>query len=372
MSSLNFSDESILTEIVNSLSPSENQYNLAISKYEAVAKYLAEDSGVLGDVNPKLYPQGSFAIGTPNQPTTQTEFDFDFVCEADLNPFDLLSLIKNRLEENGLYDGDVELKNRCVRLYYKNDFYLDILPAQPDSQSSSGNLLIPDRKSRRLVSSNPKEYVRWFTESCHKQATNERPTKVFAEFAPQFLTAKQKSILQRSTQLIKRHRDIFFKDSYDLAPASIILTTLAGTLYQNQQSTLEALSYILEEVQKMITTSPKLLRVENPSNSDEILTEKWAENPKSYGAFKEWVDSFSLDLDFLATTQGIHKKNSLLCEMFGEELAKKALRKCLIKVSSARQNKTLGIKSTGVLTANATASATRVPTNTFFGGEEEE
>lgn len=372
MSRTNISDESIVLLIIDLLSPTESLYDSATSKYESVSKWLVTDEGLLGKANPKLYAQGSFAIGTPNRPTKQNEFDFDFVCEADLHPFELLILIKERLEQNELYKGKVELKNRCVRLYYKNDFYLDILPAQPDYKSSLGCVLIPDRKLKALISTNPKGYAHWFARACRHQVFNERLAKSFVEPAPQFLRAEQKFVLQRVTQLTKRHRDIFFKSNSDMAPVSIILTTLAGTHFYNRSNTLEALAQIWGDIQRITMASPEPIKVENPSNPGEILTEKWLENPERYKAFQDWVSSFASDLNLLNTTQGIHNKARLLRQMFGEDLVEKALNIRLNEVTNARSENDLKIHSSGILAINAATSTARVPTNTFFGSEEEE
>lgn len=371
MSTQVFSEESLIIAIVESLSPTKAQYDLATSRYKTVAQWLADDEGKLGKAHPKLYSQGSFAIGTPNRPVAGNEFDFDFVCEAELHPFELLLLIKARLQQNGIYDAKVEMMNRCIRITYKNDFHIDILPAQPDYTSSLGCVLIPDRKLQRLISTNPKAYAHWFQGQC-RGSMRKAFVEAHIEPAPHYVPAERKFVLQNSVQLMKRNRDLYFAKDPDSAPVSIILTTLAGALYESGNRTLPTLAQIVDEIKTQTQHSSQPFQIENPGNPGEILTEKWREDRSRYDAFVDWTNHFSDQIHQLTSIHGIHKKTELLQKMFGESVVNNAVEMNTRAIDEARKNNALNVRSSGVLTASSVGAVSRVAGNTFFGSEEEE
>ena len=69
---------------------------------------------------------------------------------------------------------------------------------------------------------------------------------VEVEPLPTPVPATEKAALTKAVQLLKRWRDVRFKEDMDLAPSSIILTTLGGEQYTGQQICSDALTNILE------------------------------------------------------------------------------------------------------------------------------
>jgi len=51
--------------------------------------------------------------------------------------------------------GMVKLKKRCVRIVYKDEFYLDILPACRDHGNGGTCIQVPDRELGNWTPSNP-------------------------------------------------------------------------------------------------------------------------------------------------------------------------------------------------------------------------
>ena len=64
--------------------------------------------------------------------------------------------------DHGVYGGMVTKKNRCVRIEYKDEFWLDILPACRDDHNGGTCIQVPDRDRRRWNPSNPVAYADWF------------------------------------------------------------------------------------------------------------------------------------------------------------------------------------------------------------------
>lgn len=174
------------------------------------------------------------ALGTTVKPV-EGPHDLDFVLElstshTDVDPMALIDCLFRFLKSNGVYAGMTELKNRCVRLVYADDFFMDILPACRDEQSGGTCLNVPDRKAEGWKPSNPQGYIQWF----RGRTTIVRRRRILADAAPipPLQATEDKSPLQLVVQLIKRWRDLHYLGDCDVAPISIVLTTLAARNYR--------------------------------------------------------------------------------------------------------------------------------------------
>src|SRR5690554_7797512 len=94
---------------------------------------------------PKVYPQGSFELGTVIKPMTDgDEYDIDIVCALDHTPsvwaqrdlkYHVGKEIKDYAKAQSFNERPVEGK-RCWTLNYANQarFHLDVLPAKPEAK----------------------------------------------------------------------------------------------------------------------------------------------------------------------------------------------------------------------------------------------
>ena len=354
MSKINIINTAFI-KICDKLNLSETLHKKLRDHYKAISEYL-NSCNELEDL--KIYPQGSFAIGTTIKPFTREEYDLDFVCEKDICPFQLFNLIKEALKDNGRYKDIIEEKKRCVCINYAGDFHLDILPARPNKDSlSKTGILIPDRKLQNLIPSDPKKYVDWF-----QQKTNlppEADKKI--ETLPQHQNTIQKSRLQLIIQLMKRHRDIFFKSQSDQSPASIILTTLCGEYYTaNKENILNSMIHITN-----VIINEKIMKVYNPVNSEELLSEKWEEKPKLYDKFIEWIKSVNIDLNNLKKEENLKE---IFFKMFGETIAKPIINELKERENIHQNRSKLSVSSSGILSVS---NKNNIPHNTFYGQTEE-
>lgn len=347
----------ILIKICEKLNLPESLYEKLEQRYKSISEFLMSRSEFS---NVKIYPQGSVAIGTTVKPIGQNEYDLDFVYEKeDIDSselFNLFNSIKNLLKSNGNYSNLVEEKKRCVRLNYKEEFHIDILPACIDTQSlSSTGILIPDKELKKPLPSDPKGYANWFLE---KSRSTYKVDGI--EVLPQYQKAIQKSYLQLTVQLMKRHRDIFFKNQPKNSPPSIIITTLCGEYYKDQGSILDNMIYIVGVIGKASN-----IEVRNPVNPKELLSEKWKENPDLHKIFMSWIDSLLSDLQSLKNKENLDEK---LKNMFGEKIMIPILDELEDRESIHihKKRKTLSVSSAGVLSASPLGN-TPVVKHTFFG-----
>src|SRR5258708_26986162 len=93
--------DTLLNLICEKLQLSETQHELAQGHYQAVNEWLFAD-GPLAHLEPNIYPQGSFRLGTTVKPIGYGEYDLDFVCELKDNPvqhqpIQILKIFETRL-----------------------------------------------------------------------------------------------------------------------------------------------------------------------------------------------------------------------------------------------------------------------------------
>jgi hypothetical protein len=345
----------------------------AEKRYVAVGNWLCAPESELRQFLPDIYPQGSFRIGTTVRPRDRDEFDLDLVCEMDIDyratsPEAVLNAVEKRLRENGTYARMIERKKRCVRLMYAKQFHLDILPAMLEMPEDGTRVQVPDRELRCWKPSNPKGYAEWFET---RSGEYRRMLEKQQEPLPEHEKANDKTPLQKAVQLLKRARDIAFECDPDNAPRSIVLTTLAGRSYAGEPTTVGTFHVIAQRILNEAANANGRLRVHNPANEEELLSEKWEESPESYERFLRWMNRLAGRWSDLLTAEGIPAIRGIMAELFGEGLATSALEAHAERVQSARIGGSLSVRrKTGVLTSVAAGTGVApVRSNTFYGEE---
>jgi hypothetical protein len=357
----------------------DTQFADAERKYMAVSAWLNADNSPLQDYEPDIFPQGSLRLDTTVKPLSHTEFDLDLVCLLNLRdttPLQLYNMLLDRMESNGRYTDILEPMDRCIRLNYAGDFHLDIVPAIPDPDCPPGQtcIVIPDKTMKEWRSSNPKGYSTWFDQQALKQKRSK--TAAFYERkdieplrAP--VPAYHKRPLKLAVQLMKRWRDVYFRDDPDrLAPSSIVLTTLAAHLYDGADHPTDAVGTILNDINTLARSGP--IRLKNPSNPDEWITDRWAQRPDMYRAFLTAIEDFRVRWNELVERGRYPDFVGELKALFEEVPVTRAVKKFAESRLEGRRNGSLLMeRATGVIMTKGatTARAVRVKDHTFFGEE---
>lgn len=209
---------------------------------------------------------------------------------------------------------------RCWTVTYTNEFHMDILPAIPDYEKLNDSILITDKKLRNWQHSNPKGYARWFVERMRhifekRRIAMAETVKANVEDIPDY---KVRTPLQRSVQLLKRHRDIYFEGN-DHRPISIIITTLAGHAYHNEADLFDTLINIISgmaDVHKLKDSAGKFY-IPNPTNADENFADKWNEHERLPRAFLSWLRQLKADLEEAIEHVEPHEIEKRLGPVFG-------------------------------------------------------
>jgi len=358
--------------------------------YDTVSGIIENDETFFGKLDPIIYVYGSKAIGTTTKPYGKEEFDLDFIVQVnyDWNKISIdnfLSKLFNLLNSNGNYKGKVELKRFCVRINYAGDFHMDIMPGC-EIPLKKEKLKVADTKLKLWAIRNPKGYTRWFIAKFIVDSGSIKLNDYYKHFHDLKLKSEVEEMpenpeynavqpLQRSVQLMKRYRDVYFESNSDLATSSIIITTIAGMFYNNETSIVETIDGILERLVNMINLygMDRPIEIINPAdaneneNERERFSDKWKEGEKGrrrYKAFVEFSIHFAQNWELLRTTTT--KPHELLAKMFGSEVTEKSFENQIRIAGSWRNDNSLFVKTSGIMTISNKATK-QIPKTTIHG-----
>lgn len=367
--------DDLLERVCEKLQITKTQKQRAETSYDALTDYLSGESSPLYDYDIDIYSQGSLRLGTTVKPRGREEYDLDLVCEVDmdareLQPTMLLRDVAAHLQNNQRYADIMEVYDRCVRLNYKGDFHMDILPCIPDPAKGGNSVLVPDRSIQNWTPSNPKDYAAWFDGKAKTRLVLERLAK--QEPLPEEERVDVKPPLKLMVQLVKRYRDECFKNNPDDAPISIVLTTLAGTLYKYSESVSATLTDYLYQLEVLTYPGSLPLTVENPTNQlpdGEDFSERWKEEPRLYEVFGKWVRDFKSDWDELRGLNSLPLTVEKLSGMFGEKPVMLAYKSQLEYINEVHERENLQIQSVGKasLAIDTTGKSAPVRKHQFYG-----
>jgi hypothetical protein len=285
-------------------------------------------------MNPDVYVQGSFRLGTPIRPVNDDEhYDIDLVCElsvgkTDLTQRDLKELLGHEIKLYAKANGmqDAAEGRRCWTLDYAEgaQFHLDALPALPDGArrqrqlveakvdsawaESAIDITDKDHPNFRVTHaqwphSNPRGYMKWFRSRMTANFRQIREAmaleaKASVEDIPSY---RVKTPLQQVVQVLKRHRDIMFLNDPENKPISVILTTLAGLSYQGERTVAEAVAGILQRMDSHIKKDASgFSYIANPTDPLENFADRWRQHPERKAGFDRWLAKAREDFAGLA------------------------------------------------------------------------
>lgn len=325
---INTKNNYILNNILEKIELPDSAYEKAEKRYQDLGDWLHRPESICVNLDPHVFSQGSFRLGTAIKPNSEEQYDLDMGCNLRRG---LDKISNTQLQLKHLVGYELKLyrkargikeelteKKRCWRLEYADglSFHLDIVPCIPESddrrsilkkrmvENSQFDDSLAQQVSQLAVSitdntdpgytvvndnwriSNPEGYARWF-ETRMKTAhliINEREMR-FKASIDTLPSYQWKTPLQQVIQLLKRHRDTMFKDNEDSKPISVIITTLAAKSYKGESDLISALNTVLAEMDSHINAQIPL--VPNPVNPVEDFADKWYDQKSSQYRLKE-------------------------------------------------------------------------------------
>jgi len=351
-------------------------YEKADSRYKAVAKYIGEHA----DLRMNMYAQGSFAFGTVVRPLKDgkdADYDLDFICEVDkergdITATELRTIIEKALAEGKLYDGKVEYSDECITIHYAEEngvgFSIDIVPAARESKENKDRLkkkaerpdlidtsiAIPMGKKPmyKWHTNNPKGFQAWFDEinspflelarSGHRRALMESTD--FYNTVEEIPAGMDRSAIQRVIQILKRDRDLFYKNFSDLKPISAIINVLVADVATGCDVDIgifELLDLVLEELaesarclkdkqngeilleSRIVGKRNKGWYIANPANPEDNLASAWNEDSRIPDKFFLWVEAARKDL-IKSMEQSDEEFRAIFESAFGQDVVQKS------------------------------------------------
>jgi len=368
---------SILEKVAEALDIPEALHEKAISKYEEVGQWLEAPDSPLLVYEPEVFPQGSFVLGTVTPPLSEKEeFDIDSVGrllieKTNVSQAELKAMVGDRLKERRDFREILEESRRCWTLHFGEGFHLDVLPAIPDLEGRPESILITDRKLRLWQHSNPRGYASWFRDRTQPLFHERRRAlaaslRLSVEEVPAW---KVKTPLQRAIQILKRHRDIYFKNDADDKPVSIIITTLAGKAYRGEPDLWRTLTSGLRDMPDFIEVRNGVYWVPNPVNDKENFADKWAEHPERREKFMAWLAQAEEDFAEPIGKHGLKDVADVLSRSLGRSPVEKAFASVGSDLRQEREAGNLRMAAgTGILGSTGTSV---VRNHTFYGETDE-
>lgn len=370
--------DAMYRKIAAEIEISETQAEKAKESYEAVGNYLNNN---IKQYDVRIFPQGSFMLGTVIKPISdKDEYDIDLVATID-NKFtsakDLKNIVGDVLKTSDRYSEKVEEGKRCWTIQYSEsaNYHMDILPTmKSDTYFQNKKLIMTHKEDENsdyeFRQTNPEAYYDWFVkrmEEEKKKLTEEYAIRNKIEIVevPEY---KIKTTLQIAIEILKRYRDIKFKDTPDIKPISIILTTLMARIYTGKENVYELIEKFSKEYVLYLEKDENgNVLIQNPVNENENFADKWPSNPERKEAFFKFMDDLKYDLvtNKVLLEGNIREQADAYKKLFGENMVNKVYENIAQKTREEREKSNMYLKENGNLTTEKTNITVR--NHNFYG-----
>ena len=345
--------ETILKSVISSLDITPSSFEVAKKRYSDVAKWLETGEYQSGS-STEIYLQGSFKLGTvirPYRRSQDTDYDIDQVCEikgSSTSAKQLKQDVGDRLYQHPDYRSLLDEEGRrCWTLNYSPakevpGFHLDILPSRPQNEISNHiNITHKSGLNYNWRSSNPKDYYRWFKikNGISDELLKEQRNFIFLENKNLYKSIEDvpkqlvRTPLQRSIQLMKRHRDVFF-DRKETKPISIIITTICVHKYIGDGilETIKNFTNYVTSRHSMVLKGVELpfdgvldyqngnWIIKNPADENENFAEKWKDDLEKAESFFSWVYQLNRDIHAFDTSTNTRDLNLVTRSTYDQTL----------------------------------------------------
>lgn len=336
------------TTLSDGLDIPRSYYEEAAARHQSLGAWLGRPGSVFEKLSPRVHPQGSFRYGTVIRPISgEGAYDLDQV--VVLGGLDTKSMSQAELKR--LFGNEIaayakannmlppEAKHRCWRLNYRGEvsFHIDSVPSVPagsETYESLRRVGVSEPWAMRAVAitddrhpdfrteggvwltSNPRGFARWFESraALGRPLPLEKRARAEVEAVPPYAW---RTPLQRSIQILKRHRDVMFAKTPEAAPISMIITNLAAHAYRGEQDLALALTHIVTNMESYVRD--QWPRVPNPTHPAEDYADKWRQRPDLMLEmnFRIWMARVKADVQTLTQADNNGK---LLEARFGYRL----------------------------------------------------
>lgn len=368
----------MLRRIVAEIEISQTEHERAVNSYNAIGTFLDNN---IPKYDIKVIPQGSFRLGTVIKPITdKEEYDIDLVAIVDnkfTNAEDLKNIVGYALKESDRYSEKLEEGKRCWTIEYAEsaNYHMDILPTMRSNTYFRNKELIMTHKedensNYEFRQTNPEAYYDWFVkrmEEEKKKLTEEYAIRNKMEIVevPEY---KIKTTLQIAIELLKRYRDIKFKETPDIKPISIILTTLMARIYTGKENVYELIEKFSKEYILYLEKDENgNVLIKNPVNENENFADKWPNNPERKEAFFRFMNELKEDLvnNRILLEGNMRDQADCYKKLFGDNMVNRVYENMENNTREEREKSNIYLKDNGNLTTEKTNINVR--NHNFYG-----
>lgn len=370
--------DKMLRKIAKEIEISKTEYEKAVKSYNAVGTFIDNN---IPQYDIKIVPQGSFRLGTVTKPITdEDEYDIDLVAIIDhkfLNAKELKNIVGDALKSSDRYSEKLVEGKRCWTIEYSESskYHMDILPTMmSDTYSTNKELTMTHKEDEKsdyeFRQTNPEAYYDWFLERMEEERKRLKEeyavrNKLEIVDVPEY---EIKTTLQVAIQILKRYRDIKFKETPDIKPISIILTTLMAKVYTGKESVYELIEKFSKEYMMHIQKDENgNIIIKNPVNENENFADKWPKYPERREAFFKFMTELEKDLvtNKILLEGNIREQADLYKKLFGENMVNRAYENIANETRSEREQANIYLKENGNITSKKTNINVR--NHNFYG-----
>lgn len=400
----------LLADVTVRIQLSETNHRVAVERFERIVEWVDRPESPLHGYVVSAYAQGSMAIGaTISSKLDSDEFDIDGMLEISLpamtDPGLVLDLLflAIRGERGSRYYDMTERRTRCVTIKYA-DMHIDVTPAVRDPLREARTSWIFHDKPEDPLEPSLRLYANpWGLADRYKEQTplDHRFAEAFAartqmlpgyevlaeaqaEPTPDQVSPARKSKALVVHQLTKRWRNIQYDQREGRRPPSVLLAKINGDAAGHTITLSEELEYqaqYLWEVFAIADREGRLVHVENPRCTDDVLTDRWPGDHQTQKVFLRDLVAFNQKISRLrAPDCSLEEMQELMIELFGERPARAAVDAFNEAVGTAVQEGRIVRNSSGGIdlaasgiVASAGVAATpaplvhTTPKHTFYG-----
>lgn len=370
--------DKMLRKIAKEIEISKTEYEKAVKSYNAVGTFIDNN---IPQYDIKVVPQGSFRLGTVIKPITdKDEYDIDLVAIIDhkfLNAKELKNIIGDALKSSDRYSEKLVEGKRCWTIEYSESskYHMDILPTMmSDTYSTNKELTMTHKEDEKsdyeFRQTNPEAYYDWFVERMEEERKRLKEeyavrNKLEIVDVPEY---EIKTTLQVAIQILKRYRDIKFKETPDIKPISIILTTLMAKVYTGKENVYELIEKFSKEYMMHIEKDKNgNIIIKNPVNENENFADKWPKYPERREAFFKFMTELEQDLvtNKILLEGNIREQADFYKKLFGENMVNRVYENIANETRSEREKANIYLKENGNITSQKTNINVR--NHNFYG-----
>lgn len=373
-----------LIEISGKIQVTRTQREKAEGHYVAMADLLKNSpaESLLNKLDVKMMPFGGLGTNTATKPFLNDEFDLDLIVRFLAmtsrfgSAYKLYNEVHDRIYSLDGYKDRIEKKDRCIRVHYAGDFYLDLMPSAVEqlNQGDKGKLWVPERQkdgSFQFVLVDPIGLMDWFETKCALQGTIDNRLTEKRDFEVMPLTSEEarKPPLKQATQLIKRARDVYFSKDDDCKKIlkSVVILTVAGNSYAGERDLYHLVGKILTQID-LQTANLTTTTIRNPVNAAEDFLHSIRKKPERHTKLRKFISHVKNQwLALGQANKGLDFQKSTLKNLFGETVTNAVINEYGERLDHAYRSESVRMAPTGLLGVSAAGLGTKVPRHQFFG-----